>query len=478
MTDVENKYAEAYKQVKERYNGNLPIKAWDELGKLRTELGLSIGQGDRITKIVDSFGLISIHPMRERGDITLSNIKDDNNPYSDLMQEIDKYSEYADQIFEETTILMKKTDDLVNQVGEYVKIVADMAYKNYKKGNTREAKVYGGAATIVGIATWLYGKYKEAELTERQERQMEELLRMKQEIAEKKLAHVQKQCQTFRQGVLQKTMTLFISELDKVVNTDSNINSELKMFKRKYLMMIKSLYLVKVLEYVENEMQAWLMGEHSSEELRPLVAEVVDDTIYALYDEGKLSREEISLIIRGCKEAKLASVFILSEPYLLRRHVGLKLTNSAGYDHDSIFASEHYGSPLVLSVYGTISKHYDDRRDYHIADTALTECITKSQYYQKCKDTIESSFMDVPTKGVIPLKRRMLSWILIPLISLVICIFNPFTGICAAILSVVAYKRDCKKKEEELYPVQLRDYMNSAAKNVFNIIDEFKTNKL
>ena len=378
MTENEKKYAEAYVKLKEKRRGSLSLLDWDEMTALRKELGMTVGQCNRVTKVVESIGLVKIHPLRERGDLVLSNIKaEENDPYAALLDEIDKYSAYADELIRDTISLQQKTDELILQVNEYASIAADLAVSNYNKGNKREAKALGGATAIVGVATWLYGKYKEAELNERQEKQLAELLAKKQAFARLKLSGVQQQCANFRNGVLAKFTKLFLPELQKEVSLTEDIENKLKMFKRLFLMMLKSQYLVNILEYIDGEMQAWLSGLQSSEELRPLVAETVDGVIYSWFDGNIISRKEISDILGGAETAKLASIFLLSEPYLLRRHVGVKLTNSAGYESDLLFALDHYQEPLVKSIYGIISKYYDDNNNYSLASTAWTKYVTR-----------------------------------------------------------------------------------------------------
>lgn len=479
MTASEKKYAEAYKQEKEKSGGTLSTKAWEKMSALRQELGLSLWQGDRITKLVDSFGVLAMHPMREKGDIMLSNIKtEDGDPYAKLIDEIENYSIYAEELVAQTTSLLQKTDDLINKVEGYAKIAADMAVDNYKKGNKREAKALGGAVAVVGVATWLYSKYKEAELNEQQERQLAELLTKKKELATLKLADVQEQCKKFRMGVLLKVVKMFVPELQKTIACDEDSRIKLKMFKRLFLSMVKSQYLVNILEYVEAEMTAWLNGQQSSGKLKPLIAEAVDETIYSWFDEGVLLRNEIVGIIQGAKNAHLASIFMLSEPYILRRHIGIKLTNSAGYEHDSIFASDHYNEPLILSVYGSISKFYKEDVSHQTNATPWTRLVTGSPYYNKCSEEISSSFADAPSDGVIPQSKKWKSLIIISIISIVLFYFNPLFGIGGAICSYLAYKRDCKKMAEELYPIQLHEYMIGAAQNALSEIDKFETKKL
>lgn len=479
MTTNEKKYAEAYKKQKEKSGGTLSSKEWAKMSALRQELGLSFGQGDRITKMVDSFGVPTLHPMRVKGDIMLSNIKTEaGDPYAKLIEEIDNYSIYAEEIVAQTTSLLQKTDDLINEVGNYAKVAADMAIDNYKKGNKREAKVLGGAVAIVGIATWLYSKYKEAELNEKQERQLAELLTKKKELATLKLASVQQQCKRFRMGVLIKVVKLFVPELQKTIDCDEDARIRIKMFKLLFLTMVKSQYLVNTLEYVEAEMTAWLNGQQSSGMLKPLLAEAVDETIYSWFDDGVLSRNEIAGILKGAKNAHLASVFMLSEPYILRRHIGIKLTNSAGYEHDSIFASDHYGEPLILSVYDSISKLYKDGISHQTNKTPWTRLVTESCYYNKCNEEISSSFMDAPSEAVLPKSMKWKFIFIVSLISIFLYLFNPFYAIVGAICTYIKYREECKKLAEKLYPTQLHNYMIGAAQNALSEIDKFETNKL
>ena len=155
MTENEKKYAEAFIKKKEQCNGNLTLLDWDDMTALRKKLGLTVGQCNRVTKVVESIGLIEIHPMRQRGDIVLSNISKENNPYAALLDEIDKYVTYANKIVKDTISLQQKSDEIIQQVNETASIVANLAVDNYKKGNKREATILGGACAIVGLATWV-----------------------------------------------------------------------------------------------------------------------------------------------------------------------------------------------------------------------------------------------------------------------------------------------------------------------------------
>ena len=479
MTENEKKYAEAFIKKKEQCNGKLTLLDWDDMTALRKELGLTIGQCDRVTKVVESIGLIEMHPMRQRGDIVLSNLsKKENNPYAALLDEIDKYITYADELIKDTISLQRKSDEIIQQVNETASIVANLAVDNYKKGNKREATILGGACAIVGLATWVYGKYEEAKLNERQEKQLAELLVKKQALARQKLPDIQQQYQRFHNGILAKTTKIFFSELQKDVNIADDTALQLQMFKSLFLIMIKSQYLDKTLEYIEGEMQAWLRGLQSSEDLFPLVAETVDDVIYSWYDDNIISRTEISDILNGAQKAKLASLFILSEPYLLRRHIGVKITNNAGFECDTLFASDHYDEPIIRSAYNSISYLYHDNNDYKIVKNKWTKYVTNSEYVTMCKNAINAAFVNAPLKGVVPRKRKIKSLILISVLCVIIYCFNPLYGIVCAILSYSGYKSDCKKIAEKLYPTQLQEFINDACKKVMNELDKFETNKL
>ena len=242
--------------------------------------------------------------------------------------------------------------------------------------------------------------------------------------------------------------------------------------------MIKSQYLDKTLEYIEGEMQAWLRGLQSSEDLFPLVAETVDDVIYSWYDDNIISRTEISDILNGAQKAKLASLFILSEPYLLRRHIGVKITNNAGFECDTLFASDHYDEPIIRSAYNSISYLYHDNNDYKIVKNKWTKYVTNSEYVTMCKNAINTAFVNAPLKGVVPRKRKIKSLILISVLCVIVFCFNPLYGTICAISSYFGYKSDCKKIAEKLYPTQLQEFINDACKKVMNELDKFETNKL
>ena len=132
MTENEKKYAKAFIKKKEQRGGKLTLLDWDDMAELRKELGLTVGQCNRVTKAVESVGLIELHPMRQRGDIVLSNIsKDKNNPYATLLDEIDKYVTYADKIVKDTITLQQKSDEIIQQVNKNASIVASLAVDNY-----------------------------------------------------------------------------------------------------------------------------------------------------------------------------------------------------------------------------------------------------------------------------------------------------------------------------------------------------------
>lgn len=478
MTENEKKYAEAYIKKKEQYNGKL-ILDWDDMTALRKELGLTSGQCNRVTKIIDSIGLAEMHPMRQRGDIVLSNLsKKGDNAYVALLDEIEKYNTYAEELVKDTICLQQKSDEIIQQVNETASIIANLAVDNYKKGNKREATILGGACAIVGLATWVYGKYEEAKLNEQQEKQLAELLVKKQAIARQKLPDIQQQCQRFHDGILAKTTKIFFSELQKDVNIADDTALKLQMFKSLFLIMIKSQYLEKTLEYIEGEMQAWLRGLQSSEDLFPLVAETVDDVIYSWYDDNIISRTEISDILNGAQKAKLASLFILSEPYLLRRHIGVKITNNAGFECDTLFASDHYDEPIIRSAYNSISYLYNDNNNYKIVKNKWTKYVTNSEYVTMCENAINDAFENAPLEGVVPRKRKIISWILIPVLCVIVFSFNPLFGIVCAIASYFGYKRDCKKIAEKLYPTQLQEFISDACRKVMNELDNFETNNL
>lgn len=460
MTETEKKYAEAYKRMKnEGPDGELSSQQWKDLGKYREELGLSIGAGTRVTRHIDECDFIHIHPMHQLGDVQLSNFTfEADDPYKKLMEEVELYEVYINDIMTQTQSLLDKTDELASKINGYAEFGAEYATKSYKKGDTRAAALVGGATLLVGLATIWYQHNKKAEIDAKMQQQMAKLQEQKKQMANLKLPNIYQQHEKFMEMAV-KTMSRGLDrEFNKTVQVGEQADMSVKMFKRTFLIKVKLMYFNAIFDYIEDEMKAWQNGLQSSDNLRPLVAESIDNEVLSWFESGKLSRKELSGIVNNSVNAaiSLPYYFMLSEPYIMRRHVGVALSEDTGLEYDMVFDWEHYETPIIKQLSTSIEANcYGNEEDFtplrYFGDikkkSGIWEVIKNNSYFNRCFKSVGYAHSEMPS--ITGYKVKII--ILYITLTLVVLALNPLIGLCLAVADIFWYRKAVKQKSWKMH---------------------------
>lgn len=453
MTETEERYAQAYREKKNSVKGReLSSDEWNELGEIRKSLGLSYGQGARITKEVDSsFEEIKLddHPLRAYRDLSLSNMSQEMvAQYGSLLKEIDDFEDFINKIINDTAQLQEQVDHIVGTISKFGNAFAKTATKSFNKGDMRTAKAATGITALIGLGSWLYQKYEEHELSVRQEKQMAEILQKKKQMAQTKLPYIQERRKSLSMLVSRFDKPLDI-EFDKTVEIGKYKESkELKSFKLAFCMKAKMHYIDALFEYVENEMTAWLNGRQSCGDLKPMLAETVDYEVYSWFVDEHIDRSTLAKVWEenNSTEVKVPYLFILSEPYLLRRHVGILLSEYTGYEADAVFASDYYGEPLIKDPLNNVyASEYGEDRPVSDASNNLVADIKKSRYYFACLMSIRSSHSEHP-------KAKVKTWVYLLIILcglFIMALGHIIFGIIAVLLGIYREKAKLNKLKED-----------------------------
>lgn len=227
------------------------------------------------------------------------------------------------QVSEQCAEICAEIAVIGSQVGE---LVADSGLIKSKG----KAALAGMAIELAaGLGSELYGAYKQHKIDEERNRQMYEILMLKQEIAREKLEWCEEQLKIFTDKT--KYVALFKKEFEgSIVLGERFTDKKVAGFKRTFAPYIKWQYNMEILKYLIVEMQAWLHGDQTSNLDRPDWTLVVDKELSRwpkmIFPKSTVQGWENALnsvLYQEQRELPIPIYLMLTEPFFLRNYVGV-----------------------------------------------------------------------------------------------------------------------------------------------------------
>lgn len=450
----EKRFASIYLQaLQNSEDGSISCDIWtDYLSPKRESLGLTLRDSTKVTNLVDKYGTDNLHPIvqvyEENGckgslfdydvKLTIKKNSDGDAGYQELIDNIHEYEVYAQQLLDDTKQFEKKTQQLSKEVYDIINPVAKTVSNTLRKSNPNAFMIAGGILALAAIGNWLYEKHQKNKLLENYQRKMRQLQEQKSQEAQLKLPELKKRRQSIRKIFIDKVDKNLQKDFDTCISDKKELSTKYYFFKRTFSTKMNLEYLDSKLAYIQDEYEAWIDGQTSACNPFPIMAEVVDREILNWF-QTKLDRKVISDISDGqTKELTLPYVLLISEPYLLRRHIGFYSTIHNTRPIDEYFNIENYARPLLdLSKIEKIK----------ISENLFIDIIKKNDYFKEI-DHLDHVCDNVKEKGVC-------FWdILIAFILyIVMLVLTSYTFFIVPILILCFWR----KKLSKIFPIYYRE---------------------
>lgn len=358
----EKRFASIYLQaLQNSEDGNISCKVWsDYLSPKRESLGLTLRDSTKVTNLVDKYGTDNLHPIiqayEENGckgslfdydlSLTIGAESESDAVNKELLDKINEYENYAQQLLEDTKKLDKKTQQLSKEVYDVLYPAVNTAANTLRKTNPNAFMIAGGVLALAALGNWLFEKHQKNQLLEQYQRKMRQLQEQKCQEAKLKMPTIIKRRKDIRSVFIEKIDNYIQKDFETCISDEKELKSKYMMFKRFFSMKMRLEYLDAKLAYIQEEYEAWIEGRTSACNCFPLLAQVVDNEILKWF-QTKLDRNILSNIVNDdTKELALPYVLLISEPYLLRRHIGFHLTIHNTMPIDEYFNIENYTRPI------------------------------------------------------------------------------------------------------------------------------------
>ena len=275
----------------------------------------------------------------KHSEIIIPSIQSNNEPEAvrKLMAELDSFENEVSVLLDDMAQVDKsiadfrlKCDEIANNINNLGSL-ADIISKD----NASQVK---GAVAIVAAATKLYGMFssKQKENKARKEfyAKQDAILQKKQNMASEKLPAITSQLEKFKANISVKFEALYTKDWDKVLDiSDSLMMPTVSLFKRNFSLVIKMRYLVRVMQYCIDEMQAWSQGKQDSGLASPSILKLIENE-FALwpnklgYKKGDWDALMIDALNQEEGKMPVPVVMVISDPCLMRNFIGINIGDS------------------------------------------------------------------------------------------------------------------------------------------------------
>ena len=400
MTPEEGKYIVAYLDYYKKRNGKITNEDEKELAKLQDSLGLNFSRCWELIekakrgKISDAELEFASMQARSIGtnenDLQLSTVTlNEDDPYYSLIKGIDQYEEFATKVISEFSTVSERVSEIKSEVFNIADILGNQGIKTFKKGDKR---VGGAMVAIAGIAELgVYGweKWQKYKNDQKLRKYLDELLAKKQEMANAKYNAIKQQKDKYSSELLPKFHKMYDREFMISVNSDDNLlKKRIEMFKKIFVIVIKSEYLDQILSFVLSEMKAWLNGEQQSSATQPTIKGIVDKEVkkwlrkLQLQDSYKNMNDYLSHIIKNEQESlPLPVCYLFSEPYMLQKYIGIDIYNVSN------------GTGLIKDIsHYTALEYYGEHTRTTLTCKPIQNLLNKNPYYIQCHSMIDEVY--------------------------------------------------------------------------------------
>ena len=414
MSEQRKKYKEKYLEYYNCYGEDIPLDFRLQLKEYRQSLGLTTTEVDDIIEKVKNPGL-EVRRIISDGNPTvdISAVKDDasmlGEQYADLVDNLAEFENYVQNVLDMTSQLSDRCKVVTKNLADVGTTLAKIGYKRMNKQKSGGSATFGVGLAIAAAAE-IYDQYKKRQIQQQEERRLQTLLDKKQAYAN---VSYDTMSMVFDQS--QKTLSkydeLFTDQSTNFIEWKDNLrDKKFKMFEFAFFCKIKFQYLVELLAFTLQEMEAWMNGYQNSDAPYPSLKSLIDDEIYVWasflsgtedFDENKWTEYLDELITKNKDSYWPIEYMLLTKPYFLRNYVGVALWDT---NPTRLYFRYRAATPIITIL-------ADEARDrigmlthekQQICSN-VKEMLSNNAYFNECKQLVASNikspakfgFMDV-----------------------------------------------------------------------------------
>lgn len=400
MTPEEGKYIVAYLDYYKKRNGKITNEDEKELAKLQDSLGLNFSrcweliqkaQKGKISEAELEFASMQTKSLgTNEDDLQLSTVTlNEDDPYYSLIKEIDQYEEFATEVLSDFSVVSERVSEIKAEVFNIADILGNQGAKTFNKGDKRIGGAMMAIAGIAELGAYGWEKWQNYKNDQKLRRYLDELLAKKQEMANAKYNAIKQQKDRYSSELLPKFQKLYDREFMVSVSPNDNLlEKRIEMFKKSFVIVVKSQYLDQILSFVLSEMRAWKKGEQQSSATQPTIKGIVDKEVKTwfkklqLRDSYKDMNDYLSHVIKKEQETlPLPIYYLFSEPHMLYKYIGVKFFKCSD-------GSEH----IKDICYFTALEYYGLELDKPQICKSIQKILNNNPYYTQCRSTVDEVY--------------------------------------------------------------------------------------
>lgn len=400
--EQKQKYKEEYLTYYNQYGEDIPYECLLHLKEYRQSLGLTTIDVDDVIDKVKNPGLEvrRIISDEDRGlTVDISAVKDDasmlGEQYADLIDNLAEFENYVQNVLEMTSQLSDRCKAVTKHLADFGTTLAKMGYKRMNKQKSGGATVLGVGLAVSALAE-INDRYQKYKIQQQEERRLQTLLEKKQAYANASYDTMNRVFEQ-SQNTLNKYNELFTDQSTNFVKwNDSLRDKKFKMFEFAFFCKMKFQYLVELLAFTLQEMEAWMNGYQNSDAPYPSLKSLIDDEIcvWAMlfsgtedFDENKWTEYLEELITKNKDSYWPIEYMLLTKPYFLRNYVGVAL-----WETDPEELSFHRATPVITALADEAHEKIGDfTGEKQQICSNVKEMLSKNDYYKECEQLISSN---------------------------------------------------------------------------------------
>lgn len=395
------KYRERYISYYNTYGEDIPYAIRLQLKEYRQSLGLTVADVDDVIEKLKNPTLEVrriIESHAQDPSIEISVLKDEasilGEQYADLIEELSEFENYVQGVLEMTAQLSDRCKAVTKNLAEFGTTMAQMGFKRMKK-----QKSGGSAALGIGLAisaaAEIYDQYKKYQIQQQEERRLRTLLEKKQAYANASYDVTHRVLEQ-SQKTLERCNMLYASQAQNPIAWEDTLrDKKLKMFESAFFCRFKFQYLVELLEFTLQEMEAWLNGEQNSTAPYPSLKRLIDREIgvWAIsltgsedFYDGEWTKYLQDLISTNKDKYYPIEYMLFMKPYFLRNYIGVALWKT-----DPKELSLYRATPLITRLAEDAKEMIGllGNKKQHICDH-VKEMVVNNPYFKDCMQLLSS----------------------------------------------------------------------------------------
>lgn len=402
--EQKQKYKEEYLTYYNQYGEDIPYECLLHLKEYRQSLGLTTIDVDDVIDKVKNPGLEvrRIISDEDRGlTVDISAVKDDasmlGEQYADLIDNLAEFENYVQNVLEMTSQLSDRCKAVTKHLADFGTTLAKMGYKRMNKQKSGGATVLGAGLVVSALAE-INDRYQKYKIQQQEERRLQTLLEKKQAYANASYDTMNRVFEQ-SQNTLRKYDELFTDQSANFVKwNDSLRDKKFKMFEFAFFCKMKFQYLVELLAFTLQEMEAWMNGYQNSDAPYPSLKSLIDDEIcvWAMllsgtddFDENKWTEYLEKLITKNKNSYWPIEYMLLTKPYFLRNYVGVAL-----WETDIFVLYHHYyrATPVITALADEAREKMGmlKNKKQQICSN-VRGMLGKNAYFNECKQMVASN---------------------------------------------------------------------------------------